>query len=75
MLTLALPTRMPFRPGRVDQATGMVTRRVAEDAPGVLVGERLGRDALRLVLRHPRRDRIGRIGAEGQRRGDDHGCG
>ena len=35
----------------------MVTRRVAEHAAGVLVGERLGRDALRLVLRHPPRDR------------------
>src|SRR6185503_7032536 len=62
----------PLQAGRVDEAACMVARRVAEDAPGVLVGERLGRHALGLVLRHQVRDRLGLSAIEGERRRKDH---
>ena len=54
----------PLEAGGVDQPAGVVAGRVAEDAARVLVGERLGRDPLRLVGRHAGGDRGRLVGAQ-----------
>ena len=61
---------LPLQARGVDEPAGVIARRIAEDAPGVLVGERLRRLAARLEGGHVGGDRRTIPAAQRQLRGD-----
>ena len=60
-----------LQPGGLDEPAGVVVGWVAEDAAGVLVGQRLGRPAQRLVSVHEGTDRRRLAALEPDRRAED----